>query len=155
MTVPWFYILALVMTLVLSCIVIIKQYEIKSVLYRNILFLSSLLVYFVFGVSWSFVLFNGRMAWWSILLSILFGIIVSLVIAAILDKSNVNTEISYKPEELVGIQGIITNKLDGFHYLGKLLDSEGTDIIVTIEENKEKGDKFTIQSSFGNEIIAI
>ena len=91
MTVPWFYILALVMTLVLSCIVIIKQYEIKSVLYRNILFLSSLLVYFVFGVSWSFVLFNGRMAWWSILLSILFGIIVSLVIAAILDKSNVNT----------------------------------------------------------------
>ena len=156
MTVSWYYIFFLVMIIVVSAIVMSKQYDYKPK-NKNVELLVNLFVYFLSGVSLSFVLFNGLLTWWTILLSLVIGVIVSFSLAAVLnretrlydDKGPYNTT-----DDLIGKRGVVSSLYGPAQYLGKLEDDNKTDIIVTIYESCKPGDMFEIKEINGEGIIA-
>ena len=155
MTVSWYYIFFLVMIMVVSAIVMGKKYDYKPK-NKNIELLINLFVYFLSGVSFSFVLFNGLVTWWTILLSLVIGIIVSFSLAAVLNRETrlYDDSAPYTTDELVGKRGEITSLYGPGQYLGKLDDENKTDIVVTIYESGKPGDIFEIQETNGEGIIA-
>ena len=155
MTVSWYYIFFLVMIIVVSTIVMSKQYDYKPK-NKNIELLSNLFIYFLSGVSLSFVLFNGLLTWWTILLSLVIGVIVSFSLAAVLNRETrlYDDSAKYTTEELIGKHGIISSLYGPAQYLGKLEDDNKTDIVVTIYEECKPGDMFEIEKINGEGIIA-
>lgn len=155
MTVSWYYIFFLVMIIVVSAIVMSKQYDYKPK-NKNVELLVNLFVYFLSGISLSFVLFNGLVTWWTILLSLVIGVIVSFSLAAVLNRETrlYDDSAQYTTEELIGKHGIISSLYGPAQYLGKLEDDNKTDIVVTIYESCKPGDIFEIKEINGEGIIA-
>ena len=155
MVVSWYYIFFLVMIIVVSTIVMGKQYDYKPK-NKNIELLVNLFIYFLSGVSFSFVLFNGLVIWWTILLSLVIGVIVSFSLAAVLNRETrlYDDSAQYTTEELIGKHGIISSLYGPAQYLGKLEDDNKTDIVVTIYESCKPGDMFEIKEINGEGIIA-
>ena len=155
MTVSWYYIFFLVMIIVVSAIVMGKQYDYKPK-NKNVELLVNLFVYFLSGISLSLVLFNGLVTWWTILLSLVIGIIVSFFLAAVLNRETrlYDDSAQYTTEELIGKHGIISSLYGPAQYLGKLEDDNKTDIVVTIYEECKPGDMFEIEKINGEGIIA-
>lgn len=155
MTVSWYYIFFLVMIIVVSTIVMSKQYDYKPK-NKNVELLVNLFVYFLSGISLSFVLFNGLLTWWTILLSLVIGIIVSFSLAAVLNRETrlYDDSAQYTTDELIGKHGIISSLYGPAQYLGKLEDDNKTDIVVTIYEECKPGDMFEVKEINGEGIIA-
>lgn len=155
MTVSWYYIFFLVMIIVVSAIVMGKQYDYKPK-NKNVELLVNLFVYFLSGISLSFVLFNGLLTWWTILLSLVIGVIVSFSLAAVLNRETrlYDDSAQYTTEELIGKHGIISSLYGPAQYLGKLEDDNKTDIVVIIYEECKPGDMFEIKEINGEGIIA-
>ena len=155
MTVSWYYIFFLVMIIVVSAIVMGKQYDYKPK-NKNVELLVNLFVYFLSGISLSFVLFNGLLTWWTILLSLVIGVIVSFSLAVVLNRETrlYDDGAQYTTEELIGKHGIISSLYGPAQYLGKLEDDNKTDIVVTIYEECKPGDMFEIKEINGEGIIA-
>lgn len=155
MTVSWCYIFFLVMIIVVSTIVMSKQYDYKPK-NKNVELLVNLFVYFLSGVSLSFVLFNGLVTWWTILLSLVIGIIVSFSLAAVLNRETrlYDDSAQYTTEELIGKRGVVSSLYGPAQYLGKLEDDNKTDIVVTIYEECKPGDMFEVKEINGEGIIA-
>lgn len=155
MTVSWYYIFFLVMIIVVSAIVMSKQYDYKPN-NKNVELLVNLFVYFLSGVSFSFVIFNGNLAWWTILLSLLIGVVISFLLAAVLNRETrlYDDSAQYTTDELIGKRGVVSSLYGPGQYLGKLNDENRTDIVVTIYESGKPGDIFEIQEISGEGIIA-
>lgn len=155
MTVPWCHIFFLVMVIVIATVIMGKQYDYK-VKNKNTQLLIDLFIYFVSGVSLGFVLFNGNLSWWALLLTLLIGIFVSLSLAAVLNRETrlYDDGAQYTPDELVGKYGVIVSSYGPAQYLGKLQDENKTDIVVTIYEECKSGDMFQIIEISGDGIIA-
>lgn len=155
MTVSWYYIFFLVMIIVVSTIVMGKQYDYKPK-NKNVELLVNLFVYFLSGVSLSFVLFNGLLTWWTALLSLLIGVVISFSLAAVLNRETrlYDDSAQYTTDELIGKHGIISSLYGPAQYLGKLEDDNKTDIVVTIYEECKPGDMFEIEKINGEGIIA-
>ena len=155
MTVSWYYIFFLVMIIVVSAIVMSKQYDYKPK-NKSVELLVNLFVYFLSGISLSFVLFNGLVTWWTILLSLVIGIIVSFSLAAVLNRETrlYDDSAQYTTEELIGKHGIISSLYGPAQYIGKLEDNNKTDIVVTIYEECKPGDMFEVEKINGEGIIA-
>jgi membrane protein implicated in regulation of membrane protease activity len=155
MTVSWYYIFFLVMIIVVSAIVMGKQYDYKPK-NKNVELLVNLFVYFLSGISLSFVLFNGLLTWWTIFLSLVIGVIVSFSLAAVLNRETrlYDDSAQYTTEELIGKHGIISSLYGPAQYLGKLKDDNKTDIVVIIYEECKPGDMFEIKEINGEGIIA-
>lgn len=155
MTVPWYYIFFLIMVIFVSSIIMGKQYNYKPK-NKNIDLLFNLFIYFLSGVSFSFVIFNGQLTWWTIILSLSIGVVVSFFLAAVLNRQTrlYDDKAQYTTDELVGKHGIISSLYGPAQYLGKLNDENKTDIVVTIYENCKPGDVFEIKEINGEGIIA-
>ena len=155
MEVPWYYIFFLVMIIVVSAIVMGKQYDYKPK-NKNVELLVNLFVYFLSGVSLSFVLFNGLVTWWTILLSLVIGVIVSFSLAAVLNRETrlYDDSAQYTTDELIGKRGVVSSLYGPGQYLGKLQDENSTDIVVTIYESCKPGDMFEIKEINGEGIIS-
>lgn len=155
MTVSWYYIFFLVMIIVVSAIVMSKQYDYKPK-NKNVELLVNLFVYFLSGISLSFVLFNGLVTWWTILLSLVIGIIVSFSLAAVLNRETrlYDDSAQYTTDDLIGKRGAVSSLYGPGQYLGKLQDENSTDIVVTIYESCKPGDIFEIKEINGEGIIA-
>lgn len=155
MIVSWYYIFFLVMIIVVSTIVMSKQYDYKPK-NKNIELLANLFLYFLSGVSLSFVLFNGLLTWWTVLLSLLIGGAISFSLAAVLNRETrlYDDGPQYTTEELIGKHGIIFSLYGPAQYIGKLEDDNKTDIVVTIYEECKPGDMFEIEKINGEGIIA-
>lgn len=155
MTVPWYYIFFLIMVIVVSSIIMGKQYDYKPK-NKNADLLLNLFIYLLSGISLSFVIFNGQLVWWTILLSLLIGVVVSFSLAAVLNRQTrlYDDKAQYTTDELVGKQGVIFSLYGPAQYLGKLKDENKTDIVVTIYESCKPGDVFEIKEINGEGIIA-
>ena len=155
MEVPWYYIFFLVMVIVISAAIMEKQYDYKPK-NKNLYLLSNLFVYFLSGISLTFLSFNGVITWWTILISLLIGVVVSFSLAAVLNRETrlYDDGAQYTTEDLVGKIGEITSLYGPGQYLGKLDDENKTDIVVTIYESSKPGDKFEIKEINGENIIA-
>lgn len=155
MTVPWYYTFFLIMAIVVSAIIMGKQYDYKPK-NKNADLLLNLFIYFLSGISLSFVIFNGQLVWWTILLSLLIGVVVSFSLAAVLNRKTrlYDDSAQYTTEELIGKHGIISSLYGPAQYLGKLEDDNKTDIVVTIYEECKPGDMFEIKEINGEGIIA-
>jgi membrane protein implicated in regulation of membrane protease activity len=143
------------MIIVVSAIVMGKQYDYKPK-NKNVELLVNLFVYFLSGISLSFVLFNGLVTWWTILLSLVIGIIVSFSLAAVLNRETrlYDDSAQYTTDELIGKRGVVSSLYGPGQYLGKLQDENSTDIVVTIYESCKPGDIFEIKEINGEGIIA-
>jgi membrane protein implicated in regulation of membrane protease activity len=143
------------MIIVVSAIVMSKQYDYKPK-NKNVELLVNLFVYFLSGVSLSFILFNGLVTWWTILLSLVIGVIVSFSLAAVLNRETrlYDDSAQNTTEELIGKHGIVSSLYGPAQYLGKLEDDNKTDIVVTIYESCKPGDMFEIKEINGEGIIA-
>lgn len=154
MMVPWYYIFFLVTVIAVAGIVMSKQYE-RKVKNKNLELLADLFIYFTSGLSLGFVIFNGCLVWWTVLISIVIGLFLSLILAAVLSKSdNSVDETTYTPEELIGKYGVIKSKYDKTKYLGYLTNESNDSIIVNIDVECYEGDIFEITDINENGIIA-
>lgn len=155
MTVSWYYIFFLVMAIILCTIIMSKQYDYEPK-NKNIQLLADISIYFIFGLSVSFLFFNGDIKWWTVLLSLPISVILTLCLAVVLNR---NTNLyddspQYTTDDLIGKYGLVSSPYGPAQYLGKLADENKTNIVVTIYEPCKPGDMFIITKINEEGIIA-
>ena len=155
MTVSWYYIFFLVMVIILCTIIMSKQYDYKPK-NKNIQLLTDISIYFIFGLSVSFLFFNGDIKWWTVLLSLPISAILTLCLAVVLNRSAnlYDDSPKYTTDDLIGKYGMVSSQHGHAQYLGKLADENETDIVVTIYEPCKPGDMFVITEINEEGIIA-
>lgn len=161
MTVPWYYIFFLILVIILSGVIMSKQYDYKPK-NKNVELLVDLFLYFVFGISTSFLLFNGEVKWWSLLLSLVIGVIISFILAVVLNRETrlYDDTTEYKQEDLIGKVGIIKEVYSGsfshgFDCLGELQDQFSSNIrLLVMTDMINEGDIFEITDIKDDKILA-
>ena len=154
--VPWYNIVFLVLIIIMSAIIMNKQYDYK-VKNKNFELLFDLFIYFIFGLSFGMLLFQGVFVWWAISFYFLFGILSDIIFLITLNRKGVlYNNVKYTADELIGQTGYLITKQGDNRWYGKLLDENKTDIILTIENKNidiRAENIFEITEIRGNEII--
>ena len=161
MIVPWYNIFFLIMIIVISTIVLGKQYDFKPK-NKNLVLLCDLFLYFVLGLSFGFLLFSGTITWWSCLCTFLIGALSSFLFAVFLNRETplYSDGIEYTQETLLGKVGIIKEVYSGsfshgFDCLGELQDQFSSNIrLLVMADTINEGDIFEITDIKDDKILA-